>query len=454
MKLKFDRPGTAVKNPLCGVIGRRKFLKASGGAAAMVAGSIAMPRIARARTTTIQFWGTQRGTAQRAAYKAIIEGFEKEHPEFKVNIELAGADPLWSKLTSALAGGNPPDLISNLPAPLAVQLNEHGLLEPFDDVIKAIGESDFVSNALNLFRDKGSYFASTVSNHTLSNFWYRTDLASEAGLEAPTYWDELITFARTLTKGNTYGTIIPHGKSDMGTVMLIQSVWQAGGYFINPDLTVAFNSPETVAALEFLKEASQYSPPGSANYSYPETINGFISGRTASTLYTGRVIVNLNKKNPALADKFSVVAYPHRRGGRPASEAAFPSLFIPKGAGTVEGAKLFAQWLYKKEDYVRFLHAAPGHSLPVLKSVINSKEFMSHPMIVKYRKEVDVMIENTERGRTLLKESDQHPFNKKAGQIFSSKVLAETLQDVIVGGVPPKQAAAKGADRIAAIMKA
>ena len=97
--------------------GRRKFLRSSGGAALAVAGSLAMPNIARAQTTTLQFWTTQRGTSQRKAYQKIISEFEKQYPEFKVNFQIYGEEEAITKLAAARAAGNLPDVMSHLPAP-------------------------------------------------------------------------------------------------------------------------------------------------------------------------------------------------------------------------------------------------------------------------------------------------------------------------------------------------
>jgi hypothetical protein len=91
--------------------------------------------------------------------------------------------------------------------------------------------------------------------------------------------------------------------------------------------------------------------------------------------------------------------------------------------------------------------------LPSLKSISKAPEFWANPLLKKYRKEVDGMIETTAESRNLVKESDDRPYDTKAGDIFNSMVLAETLQDVVVNGVSPKQAAARGADKIAEIVK-
>ena len=380
---------------------------------------------------------------------------EKEYPDYKVTRRSAPAEATFEKLTAGFAAGQVPDLVSHLPAEVVVQLNDEGLVEPFDDVINAVGKNDFIPSMIEIYRAKdGHYMAASVVNQSSNNFWYRKDLLAEAGLKPPTYWDELLNAAKAMTKGGVYGTCFPAGKTDMGSIMMMSALWQAGGTLVDPDLNITFNSPQCVATLEFIKEIFPYSPAGSAGYAYAEAINTFVTGRVASTAYTGRVLQNVNEQNPNIAEQISVKAYPYRRdGGAPGQSVSFTSLFIPKGGKSLKAGKLFAQWLYRRDNYVQFLHSAAGHNLPILKSVAVSNEFLGHPLLLKYRKELDVLIENMTNGRNPLKETPKHKFNKKAGELFSSKVLAEIMQDVVVGGVSPKEAAAKGADRIAKIMK-
>jgi hypothetical protein len=63
------------------------------------------------------------------------------------------------------------------------------------------------------------------------------------------------------------------------------------------------------------------------------------------------------------------------------------------------------------------------------------------------------MIRNTAAARNLVQETDGGSYDLKAGDIFNSGVLAETVQDVVVNKMPAAQAAAKGGDKIAALLK-
>ena len=431
-------------------IGRRGLL------AATAACVLATPPVARAQARVIQFWGTQRAPEQREAYELIIADFARANPGYNVTYDTVTEETVLPRLSAAFAARQPPDIISHMPAPFVFQLNDQGLLEPMDEVVQAVGASDFNPISQELFKDAQRGYAMAVcivNGTTPGNMWLRKDLMAEAGVQPPRSWEEMLAFARRTTRRGVYGTIFSAGKNSMGDTQFLQTVWQAGGTIVNPDMSVAFNSPEVVAALEYAKEMASFSPGEATNYEYLDVLNGFVLGRAASAPYTGRVLINITRENPSLADKVTCVASPHRRQGRPAFNSDFTALMIPKGARHTEGAKLFAAWLLRKDSQIRFLHATPGHNLPDLRSVAQSPEFFDHPLLRRYRTELEVMLSNTSQARNLLKETPQHPVNRRAGAIFSARVLSEAVQDVVVGGVAPRQAASRGADRIAAVMR-
>ena len=66
----------------------------------------------------------------------------------------------------------------------------------------------------------------------------------------------------------------------------IIALWPAGGKVLDKD-NVAFNSPETVRALVFYKSLYRYTPTGSENWGYTETMNAFVSGSVAMDLLLG-----------------------------------------------------------------------------------------------------------------------------------------------------------------------
>jgi multiple sugar transport system substrate-binding protein len=435
-------------------IDRRAALQAIGGTvlAASAVGSPLSRAVAQG-PKTIRFWTTQSAPLQQDAYKAIFKAFEATNPGLNVAIELVSDNDAWPKITAAFAGGDVPDLVAHFVGPSVITLHAKGLVEPMDEVIKAVGEDAFFANARDIYKDKDGYFATCISNNS-QVMWYRKDLLEAAGMKVPVYWDELTAVAKATTKNGVFGACLPYGKVGFANRFVFMLIQQAGGNVIAPDLSVAFDSPETVATFEWLKEMYQYCPPGSAGYSFGDVLGAYVSGRVATAVYSGRPLINVSTDNPSLGDKISCAFFPYRRGGQDYGLCAFDSLIIPKGAKNVAEARKLAAWMYRPDSYIRFLHATPGHHLPVLKSVAQSPAYSDQPLLKKYAHEIEVMTASTARSRNEIKPTDRHPFIGKAGEITGSNIIAETLQKVVVEKTPTKLAVSWGADQIAKVMKA
>ena len=427
---------------------RRAALGAMAGAA-VSAGGVGQ---AQAKTT-LRFWTSQGAPAQMAVWKDIFARFEQQNPQYTVAIELYSDDDVWPKLTAAYSSKNLPDLVSYVQAYTVATLAANDLLEPMDDVIASVGVDAFYPRMRDVYKFKGHYIAATLNNQTSSNLWYRKDLFAAAGLAPPKTWDEQLAAAKALTRDGIYGNSLPLGRTSMTSTMMVNFVHQAGGTIVNPDGTVGFDSPATVAVLEFLKSITPYGPPGATSYSWGETLNSFVTGRVAMAPYTGRPIALVAAQNPKILDAISVVPYPIPKDGRQAFDCAFNSLFIPRGAGSIAGAKALAVALFEKTNYIQFLLTAPGHNLPALTSVADMPAFFDNALMQKFRPEVEQMVASTAQARNLVQESDDAPYDLKAGEIFNSGVLAEAVQEVVVNNMAPKQAAAQGAAKIARLLK-
>ncbi len=432
-----------------------KGLTALGGA---VLGGAAMGGIGRARAQgvkTLRVWTTQGAPLQREAYKVIIAAFEAENPNIKIALEFVSDNDAWSKLGAAFAGGDVPDVVQHLSSVFTGSLFQRGLLEPVTDVVEKVGENDFSDAARDVYRDpKGGYFATVIGTAVLSTFWYRKDLLAAEGLTAPKYFDEWLKVAKATTKGGRYGASLPYSGRGFTNFLVDYTIQASGGWLVAPDLSVTANSPAVIAALEFLKEMRPYAPPGANNYSFDESLGGFVSGAAATSIYTGRVLTNVSEKNPAIEPHIEALPYPYRRdGGRPFATNSFASQFIPKGSKNVDEAKLFAAFQYRPDMYVKFLHSAPGHLLPVLTSIGNSPDYLNHPLLARHKAAVAVMVDEASWGGAPVKPSKEHALILKSGDIFGANVMANALQRIVVDGATPAATAAWLQDEVAKIMK-
>lgn len=434
---------------------RRSALLGAG--ALGVAGATAGIKPAGAQgAVTLRWWSTQSVPAQLEAYKFQIAQFEAANPGIKVAFEPTSNETYAAQLAAAFASGQVPNIVTHLPSFAVTNYWRNGLLEPFNDVIQMVGPEKFYPDANRIYEvEKGVYGGAGIGGTAANTLWLRTDLMKKAGIEnAPKTWDELRAAARKMQGGGIYGAPLPYAKNSMTTLVFICFVRLAGGQVFSPDLEVAIDSKESLNALEFYKSMRELCPPGATGYSWGESLTAFVSGATATGLYTGRVLANVVAQNPSIQNSLAAATYPSIAAGVPSwTFNDFPSIFIPKAAKDMAATKKFAAHIFAPEGYIKQLHAAPGHVLPVLKTIADDPRYLDNPIISKYPKEVKLMAENSAAGFNLGFESPKHKPNLKAGDVVNSGVIAELVQRVCLNNEDPKKALGETAVKIEKIVK-
>ena len=410
---------------------RRTLLKA------LIAGAAAgcLPARAQAQPATLRWWTTQGAPAQVEAYRFQIAAFEALNPGISVVLEPLSDEGYAPQLAAAFSSGQVPDVVTHLPSFSVQSYYAKGLVEPFDEVIEAIGNEDFYPGANNVFlAPDGKHVACGIGNSAVNMLWLRTDIMQRAGVdEAPVTWDEFRAALQKLQGRGIYGTALPYGRNSATSLVFIGFIHGAGGQIFTPDLEVDIDSEATRHALEFYREIRDFSPIGATNYSWGEGLTAFVSGATATGLYTGRVLANVREQNPQLSDHITCALWPRMSPYIPPwTFNDFPSVFIPAKSRHKELAKQFSAFLFDPEGYIRQLHAAPGHVLPVLQSIGEDSRYRDNDVIRTYREEVDLMAEAAAGGFNLGYESSEHRSNARAGEVIASGAIADMVQRVVL----------------------
>ncbi|MCY0093807.1 ABC transporter substrate-binding protein [Hoeflea ulvae] len=415
-----------------------------------------LPVRAWAEDVTLRWWSPQGSPDQVAAYKFQIEQFEAMHPGVKVVFETTSDEGYAPQLAAAFSSGEVPDVVTHLPSFSVASYYANGLVEPFDDVIEAIGASDYYPGANDVFKAAdGKYFGTGIGNTAANMLWLRKDLMQAAGVDkAPETWDELRAACQAMQGGGVYGAPLPYGRNSMTSLIFIGVIHQAGGQVFTPDLEVDIDSEATRAALDFYGSMRELCPPGATNYSWGESLTAFVSGASATGIYAGRVLANVNAQNPDIADSVTCATYPRiSTDVAPWTFNDFPSVFIPAQSKNKDAAKMFAAFLFNPEGYIKQLHAAPGHVLPVLKSISTNPMYLDNPIIKKYEAEVDLMASASAGGYNLGYESSAHKSNEKGGEVVGSGVIADLVQRVVLNGENVDTVLSETSQSIEAIMK-
>jgi alpha-glucoside transport system substrate-binding protein len=133
---------------------------------------------------------------EQQSFEAVLKGFTDANPDVTVNYTSAG-DQLPTQLSTAVAGGNPPDM-AVLPQPgLMDDFVKKGALKPLDyaedDVKSNLGDS-----AVDLGTVDGKLYGFLFKAANKSTVWYNVKAFDDAGVEPPKTWDDLLKAADTL----------------------------------------------------------------------------------------------------------------------------------------------------------------------------------------------------------------------------------------------------------------
>lgn len=263
----------------------------------------------------------------------IAEPLQRRAPEFekltgaKVNILTVPFSDLYQKLLTDWASGtNSVDAAVFAPQWM-VDYTKGGFLEDLSGRIAhdaALKENDvmpFFSDFSQKFNGK-TYLVALDGDFQM--VYYRTDILQQLGKQPPKTWDDYLDIAKA-ANGKKFD-----GKQVAGSCISkkrnAQAYWAiisiAGGYLQSKGTAQgAFFDPRTFkplvnndafkAALNVLKESTNYGPQNEINLDVGDTRSAFISGHCALTLDWGDVgVLAIDPKQSKVIDKVGAVILP------------------------------------------------------------------------------------------------------------------------------------------------
>jgi len=134
---------------------------------------------------------------EQEAFQAVLDGFTEANPDVTVNYTSAG-DQLPTQLSTAVEGGNPPD-IAVLPQPgLMTDFAGQGALQPIDFAAGDI-EENFGESVVDLGTVDGTLYGFLFKAANKSLVWYNVQAFSDAGVEPAEEWEAFLENAGTLS---------------------------------------------------------------------------------------------------------------------------------------------------------------------------------------------------------------------------------------------------------------
>jgi multiple sugar transport system substrate-binding protein len=261
------------------------------------------------------------------------------------------------------------DIVSIVPSWLA-DMASAGAIEPLDALVAKYGFADELQRIEPAYRDGQMKWSGKIygipDDGDVLILYYRKDLFADPAnraefrakhgyeLAPPTTWAQFSDIGNFFTAKlgpKTYGAGMIRRAS------LLQYFFQErfrndGGRFFDPaTMKTTINSPIGVAALAGMVADQKFMPPGSQDWGIPESLNGWLSGNLAMTLWwppVGRWSEGLQAGEKAMAfvprsQVAGKVGYALPPGGRPQLALGW-SLSVSSSSKKKELAYLFIQF--------------------------------------------------------------------------------------------------------------
>ena len=136
------------------------------------------------------------GGDEQASFQAVIDGFTELYPNVSVKYT-SGGDNLAPLLSTAVEGGNPPDIAAIGQPGLMADFAEKDAIQPIDDLREPIVDA-FGESVADVGSVDGTQYGVMFKGANKSTIWYNVASFDEAGVEPPETWEDLQETASTI----------------------------------------------------------------------------------------------------------------------------------------------------------------------------------------------------------------------------------------------------------------
>jgi len=268
---------------------------------------------------------------------------------------------------------------------------------------------------------------------------YRTSWLKEAGFDAfPATTDELLKASAALKQiGHPGGMALGHATGD-ANAWTHWLVWAFGGMLVDENGKVAINSPQTVAALEYMQELYPHWIPGTPSWNDSNNNKAFLSEEISYTNNGISIYAAARRQDMhAIADDTDHAYYPIGPVGKP-TELQLPFPVQAMGYTKYPNAcKALLSFLMEKKQYDAWLQESVGYFTQTLKAYEDHTVWTEDP---KRRVFKDASTRSLHMGYA-------GPLGYAAAGALADFIIVDMVSEAATGQVSPKEAAARAERR-------
>lgn len=380
--------------------------------------------------TTIEFMHSSVEQDRLKVIDKLVADFEKENPDIKVKQIPVEEDAYNTKVVTLARSNKLPGVIE-VSQDFAKVMDKDELIDQkaVGSVMKKAGEDNYYDGAKKLVRteDGSGYIAAPISGW-VQGIWYNKKTLSDAGFSEPTTWDSVLEIAKHFNDASNkkYGIAMPTADSTMTEQAFSQFALSNNANVLDDKGKVTINTPEMKQALEYYKELSQYTMPGSNDVT--EIKDAFMNGSTPMAIYSTYILPSVFEEGKSEDIGFAIPT-----NKQEAVYGTVSGLTISAGLDKEQKAasEKFVEYLSEAKNMEKWVLMSPGGAQPVNKEVVDSSSYQSNEVISAFGELPKEIASSFDKVQVFGLVGDKN--FTKMGDITSSGAISKAVNGVTVG---------------------
>jgi len=395
--------------------------------------------------TTIEFMHSSVEQDRLKVIDKLVADFEKENPDIKVKQIPVEEDAYNTKVVTLARSNKLPGVIE-VSQDFAKVMDKDELIDQkaVGSVMEKVGEDNYYDGAKKLVRteDGSGYIAAPISGW-VQGIWYNKKTLSDAGFSEPTTWESVLEIAKHFNDaGNKkYGIAMPTADSTMSEQAFSQFALSNDANVLDDKGKVTINTPEMTKALEYYKELSQYTMPGSNDVT--EIKDAFMNGSVPMAIYSTYILPSVFEEGKAEDIGFAIPT-----NKQEAVYGTVSGLTISAGLDKEQKAasEKFVEYLSEAKNMEKWVLMSPGGAQPVNKKVVDSSSYQSNEVISAFGDLPKEIASSFDKVQVFGLVGDKN--FTKMGDITSSGAISKAVNSATVGKEAPEKALKTAQDSI------
>ncbi|AKO93167.1 ABC transporter substrate-binding protein [Priestia filamentosa] len=313
----------------------------------------------------------------------LVAKFEEENPMIKIKQVPVEEDTYNTKVVTLASAGELPAVIE-VGQDYAKVMDKDQLIDKDSvaNILDQVGKENYYEGALNLVKtEDGKSFTGVPLSGWVQGIWYNKKMLAEKNFKEPKNWDDVLTIAKAFTdKSNKkYGIALPTIEGAFSEQAFSQFALSNNANVLDAKGNLTINTLEMKEALEFYKELSDYTMPGSNDTT--EVKDAFMNGTAPMAVYSTYILPAVFEEGNANNIGFAIPTEKTKAVFGTVSALTVSSGLEEKQK---EAAEKFVAYMSQPENMTSWVLMSPGGSQPVNKLVTDNPDFQENEVVKSF----------------------------------------------------------------------